>query len=40
MKYDNILNNSEFEGCMAKVKVTVAIFRKNIVMALASSFMY
>ena len=26
MKYDNILNNFEFEGSRAKVKVTVAIF--------------
>ena len=39
MKYDNILNNFEFEGSRAKVKVTVAIFRKNIVIALAPSFM-
>ena len=39
MKYDNILVNFEFEGSRAKVKVTVAIFRKNIVIALASSFM-
>ena len=29
MKYDNMLNNFEFEGFMAKVKVTVAIFRKK-----------
>ena len=39
MKYDNILMNFEFEGSRAKVKVTVAIFRKNIVIALAPSFM-
>ena len=40
MKYDNILKNFEFQGSRAKVKVTVAIFRKkNIVTALASSFM-
>ena len=39
MKYDNILNNFEFEGSRVKVKVTVAIFRKNIVIALAPSFM-
>ena len=36
VKCDNILNNFEFEGSRAKVKVTVAIFRKkNIVIALA-----
>ena len=39
MKFDNILNNFEFEGSRAKVNVTVAIFRKNIVIALAPSFM-
>ena len=39
MKYDNILMHFEFEGSRAKVKVTVAIFRKNIVIALAPSFM-
>ena len=39
MKYDNILMNFEYEGSRAKVKVTVAIFRKNIVIALAPSFM-
>ena len=39
MKYDNILMNFEFEGSRTKVKVTVAIFRKNIVIALAPSFM-
>ena len=39
MKYDNILMNFEFEGSRAKVKVTVAIFRKNIVIALVPSFM-
>ena len=39
MKYDNILNSFEFEGSRAKVKVTVAFFRKNIVIALAHSFM-
>ena len=37
MKYDNIFMNFEFEG--SRVKVTVAIFRKNIVVALAPSFM-
>ena len=30
MKYGNILNNFEFEGFKAKVKVTVAIFRKTL----------
>ena len=39
MKYDNTLMNFEFEGSRAKVKVTVAFFRKNIVIALAPSFM-
>ena len=40
MKYDNILNNFEFEGSRAKVKVTVAILEeKNIVIALAPLFM-
>ena len=39
MKYDSILNNFEFAGSRAKVKVTVAIFRKNVVIALAPSFM-
>ena len=40
MKYDNILTNFEFEGSKAKVKVTVAIFKKkNIVIALAPSIM-
>ena len=40
MKYDNILNNFEFEGFRAKVKVTVAFCRKkNIVMAQALSIM-
>ena len=40
MKYDNILNNFEFEGSRSKVKVTVAIFRKkNIVIAVAPSLM-
>ena len=38
MKYDNILNSFEFEGSMAKVKVTVAIFRKTL-SALATPFM-
>ena len=38
MKYDNILLNDEFEGSIAKVKVTVAIFRKTVI-ALAPSFM-
>ena len=39
VKYDNILNTFEFNGSRAKVKVTVAILRKNIVIALAPSFM-
>ena len=39
MKYDYILKNFEFEGSGAKVKVTVAIFRENIVIALLPSFM-
>ena len=39
MKYDNILNNFEFEGFRVQVKVTVAILRKNIVITLAPSFM-
>ena len=39
MKFDNILNNFEFEGSRAKVKVTVAFFKINIVIALAPSFM-
>ena len=30
VKYDNILMNFEFEGSRAKVKVTVAIFRKAL----------
>ena len=30
VKYDNTLNNFEFEGSRAKVKVTVAIFRKTL----------
>ena len=29
VKYDNILNNFEFEGSRAKVKFTVAIFIKK-----------
>ena len=29
VKYDNILNNFEFEGSRAKVRVTVAVFRKT-----------
>ena len=29
-KYDNILNNFEFEGFRDKVKVTVAIYRKTL----------
>ena len=38
VKYDNILNNFEFEGSVAKVNVTVAYFRKkNNVIALAPS---
>ena len=36
--YDNILNNFEFEGSRAKVKVTVAILEKNIVIARVPSF--
>ena len=39
MKYDNILKNVEFENFRAKVKVvTVTIFRKKNVNALAPSF--
>ena len=38
VKHDNILDNFEFERSRAKVKVTVAIFRKNIVIALVPSF--
>ena len=38
MKYDNILNSFEFEGFRAKVKVTVAILEKNIIFAIAPSF--
>ena len=40
MKYDNILNNSEFESFMAKVKVTVAIFRKKKHCDGSSNFIY
>ena len=29
MKYDNILNTFEFEGFRAKIKITVAIFKKH-----------
>ena len=40
MKFDNILNNFEFEGFRAKVKVTVALYlEKKIVIALAPSFL-
>ena len=38
--HDNILDNFEFERSRAKVKVTVAIFRKNIVIALVMSLFY
>ena len=39
MKYDNILMKFEFEGLGPRsIKVTVAIFRKKIVIALAPSF--
>ena len=38
-KYDNIIDNFEFECSRAKVKVTVPIFRKKNVIALALSFM-
>ena len=30
MKYDNIMNNFEFEGFRTKVKATEAIFRKTL----------
>ena len=33
-KYDNILSKTYFQGAGLKVKVTVAICRKNFVMAL------
>ena len=36
MKYDNILNTFEFKGF--KVKATMAILKKNIVITLVSSF--
>ena len=36
--HDNILDKFKFERSRAKVKVTVAIFRKNIVIALVPSF--
>ena len=39
MNYDNSLYSFEFEGSRAKVKVTVAVFRKYIVIALAPSCM-
>ena len=39
MKYDNILMNFEFEGSRAKVKATVAFFRKTLSLLLAPSFM-
>ena len=38
MYYDSILDKIEFKVSRAKVKVTVAVFKKNIVMALAPSF--
>ena len=40
VKYDNMLDKYEFGGSGAKVKVTVAIFRKNIFIVLTPSFMY
>ena len=39
VEYDNILNKFEFERSRAKVKVTVAIFRKNIVITLVPIFL-
>ena len=39
MYYDSILDKIEFEVSKAKVKVTVAVFKTDIVMALAPSFM-
>ena len=30
VKYDNILDKFEFEGSRAKVKVTVAVYRKTL----------
>ena len=38
VKFDNILDKFEFERSRAKFKVTEAIFRKNIVIALVPSF--
>ena len=38
VKYDNILDKFEFERSSDKVKVTVAIFSKNFVIALVPSF--
>ena len=40
MKYDNILNKCEFEGSRVKVKVTVAVFRKNKLCHRSSAFIY
>ena len=36
--YDNILDKFNFQGPGLKVKVTLAIFRKNFVIALAPTF--
>ena len=38
VEYDNILDKFEFECSRAKVKVTVAVFRKTVI-ALAPSFL-
>ena len=38
LKYDNIMDKFEFERSRAKVKVTAAIFRKKILIALVPSF--
>ena len=38
VEYDNTLDKFEFERSRVKVKVTAAIFRKNIVIALVPSF--
>ena len=37
MKYDNLLNNFEFECFRAQVELTVAVFRKKIVITLTPS---
>ena len=36
--YDNLSSKFNFQGPRLKVKVTVAIFRKNFVIALAPTF--